>query len=176
MSDRVFEIPESLKTRESMIRFQQEYCMMPEINAEDKQYDEYVKLYGAGEVNARLKHNLQNFTYLEKNYFVFDFMDIPSSLVKKIDFISENVLEVTFNETVEFCVEKYFRTNFDVLKDKKLILRYINKKGEVIRNDEYTVVNLVSIKKESLDINEYGRLKIKVVLECKNHDISTCKK
>ena len=84
-------------------------------------------------------------------------------------------MEITFNETAEFCVEKYFRTNFDVLKDKKLILRYINKKGEVIRNDEYTVVNLVSIKKESLDINDDGKLKIKVVLECKNYDISTCK-
>lgn len=174
MSDKIYGIPDSLKTRESVNRFKQEYLMIPEADGENNKYDDYVKMFGVAEMSARIKRDIP-FTYLGKDYFILVFMDIPSSLVKKVDFISDKVLDITFVESFEFCVEKYFKTNFDVLKDKKLILRYINRKGELVRTDEYIVSNLLGVKKESLDIDNNENLKIKVTLECSKHDISTCK-
>lgn len=111
---------------------------------------------------------------ISSSFWTAEFMDIPFDLIKSVDFVSEYKLAITFYESEEFCVEKYFQANFDIIKDKNFIIKYLNKEGYAIRTDSYTVIKLCGIEKKPLT-NEDEDIIVKITLECKNHDISTCK-
>jgi len=115
-------------------------------------------------------------TELNTGYFLLKFMDIPERLVKKVEFLGEHKLLITFRETAEFSVEMFVKRNFDVMTGKKLTIEYLNKEGSVLRTDTYTVSKIGEIFKSTLDIEEEKPLEIKITFECTNHDISTCKK
>lgn len=115
-------------------------------------------------------------TELNTGYFLLKFMDIPGRLVKKVEFLGEYKLLITFKETAEFSVEMFVKRNFDVMTGKKLTIEYLNKEGSVLRTDTYTVSKIGEIFKSTLDIEEEKPLEIKITFECTNHDISTCKK
>jgi len=161
MSDNVFYVPKRLKSYDSFKLFENEFYGYPERN----EYNEFEKL------KSSIKRKYHR---ISSALWVVEFIDIPSELIKSVEFLSEYKLAVTFYESEEFCVEKYFQTNFDIIKDKKIIIKYLNKEEYAIRTDSYTISKLCSIDKKPLS-NEIEDIKVKITLECKNHDISTCK-
>ena len=114
------------------------------------------------------------YTRLSDSLTLIQFLDIPEELFKSVEFITEYKLGITFYESAEFCVEKYFKTNFDLIQGKKLIIKYLNKEGFAVRTDSYKISSLVNIMKEPLT-RENKDLTVKIILECNGHDISTCK-
>ena len=161
-NEKNFYVPDYLKTPEAIKRFEENYYSVPKFNEFDK--IQMKRSIRGGKLYSRLNTSL----------YILEFMDIPFELVKRIEFIGEKKLEITFFETAEFCVEKYFETNFDVLKDKKLKIKYLNKEGFAIRTDEYVVSKLRGTKKGPLSY-EIEDLTYQVILEYSSHDISTCK-
>lgn len=155
----VFEIPESLKSDEALKRFKSEFLAYPKPE------------------NNILKPEdvFPPFTILKCNRFVFKFMDIPYYMVKNVEFLSENELAVDFFETAEFCVEQYFKKNFDVLEGRKIFLEYLDETGVVVRTDTYTVKKIGEMSKSTLDYKSEKALIIRVLFECNEHGISTCK-
>lgn len=135
-----------------------------------QQYNEFEKL----QMKRAMAGVKFGYTRLIDSLTLIQFLDIPEELFKSIEFISEYKLGVTFYESAEFCVEKYFKTNFDLLKDKKLTIKYLNKEGYAVRTDEYEISKMVDIMKEPLT-RENKDLTVKIILECSGHDISTCK-
>lgn len=166
MSNKVFDIPESIKSVDSVRRFEAEFLGYPV----PKEYSEIEKI----QMKRAMRGAKNNYTRLSSSLWLLEFMDIPFELVKSVEFISEYKLAITFYETQEFCVEKYFQTNFDIIKDKNFSIKYLNKEGYVARTDTYNVVKLGGIEKEPLT-NEVKDITVKITLECSNHDISTCK-
>lgn len=124
---------------------------------------------------CKFKNALPTCTILKSNRFVFQFMDVPHYLVQSVEFVSEYKIEVSFIETAEFCIEKYFKENFDVLQGKNLSLKYLDECGVIVRTDTYTLKKIGDIKKCSLDYDNDKRVIIKILFDCTNHDISTCK-
>lgn len=137
---------------------------------EKKQYSEFEKIQLKRAI-AGIKYG---YTRLSESLTLIELLDIPEELVKSVDFITEYKLGITFYESIEFCVEKYFKTNFDILKGKKLIIKYLNKEGFSVRTDEYEISKMIDIMKEPLT-RETKDLTVKIILECSKHDISTCK-
>ena len=137
---------------------------------EKKQYTEFEKIQLKRAI-AGIKHG---YTRISESLTLIELLDIPEELVKSVDFITEYKLGITFYESIEFCVEKYFKTNFDILKGKKLIIKYLNKEGFSVRTDEYEISKMIDIMKEPLT-RESKDLTVKIILECSKHDISTCK-
>lgn len=164
MSDNVFDVPKGLKSYDSFKFFQNELCGYPE----QYDYNEFEKLKIKSAIKGKEYHRISS------SLWVAEFMDIPSELIKSIEFVSEYKLAITFYESEEFCVEKYFQGKFDIIKDKNFVIKYLNKEGYAIRTDSYTISKLCSIDKNPLT-NEIEDIKVKITLECKNHDISTCK-
>jgi hypothetical protein len=160
----VIGVPKDLMGMDSYNRFQNEFYGYPERN----DYNEYEKLKIKSAIKGKEYHRISS------SLWVAEFMDIPSELIKSIEFVSEYKLAITFYESEEFCVEKFFNTNFDLFDGKKLTIKYLNKEGYAIRTDTYTVTKLLGIDKKPL-ANEAEDIKVKITLECKNHDISTCK-
>ena len=160
----VIGIPKDLMGMDSYNRFQNEFYGYPERN----DYNEYEKPKIKSAIKGKEYHRISSYLW------VAEFMDIPSELIKSIEFVSEYKLAITFYESEEFCVEKFFNTNFDLIDGKKLTIKYLNKEGYTIRTDTYTVTKLLGIDKKPLT-NEIEDIKVKITLECKNHDISTCK-
>ena len=114
------------------------------------------------------------YKFLKCNRFIFEFMDIPYYIVKNVEFVSEYKINVSFAEIAEFCVEKYFLDNFNVLQNKKIILKYLDETGYTIRTDTYTLKKICEIKKSTLDYKDDNYAIIKILFECGSHDISTC--
>jgi len=137
---------------------------------EKKQYSEFEKIQLKRAI-AGIKYG---YTRISESLTLIELLDIPEELVKSVDFITEYKLGITFYESIEFCVEKYFKTNFDILKGKKLIIKYLNKEGFSVRTDEYEISKMIDIMKEPLT-RETKDLTVKIILECSKHDISTCK-
>lgn len=164
MSDNVFDIPKGLKSYESFKLFENEFYGYPK----NDEYNEFEKIKIKSAIKGKEYHRIYS------SLWVAECMDIPSELIKSVEFVSEYKLAITFYESEEFCVEKYFQTNFDIIKDKKFIIKYLNKEGYAVRTDSYTISKLCSIDKKPLT-NEIEDIKVKITLECKNHDISTCK-
>lgn len=164
MSDNVFDIPKGLKSYESFKLFENEFYGYPK----NDEYNEFEKIKIKSAIKGKEYHRISS------SLWVAECMDIPSELIKSVEFVSEYKLAITFYESEEFCVEKYFQTNFDIIKDKKFIIKYLNKEGYAVRTDSYTISKLCSIDKKPLT-NEIEDIKVKITLECKNHDISTCK-
>ena len=164
MSENMVDVPKGLKSYDSFKLFQNEFYGYPK-NYEDNEFE---KLKIKSSIKGKEYHRISCYLW------VAEFMDIPSELIKSIEFVSEYKLVITFYESEEFCVEKYFQTNFDIIKDKNFIINYLNKEGYAIRTDSYTISKLCSIDKNPLT-NEIEDIKVKITLECKNHDISTCK-
>lgn len=135
-----------------------------------KEYNEFEKIQLKRAING-IKNG---YTRLSNSLILFEFLDIPEELFKGVEFITEYKLGVTFYESAEFCIEKYFKTNFDLLKGKKLTIKYLNKEGYAVRTDEYEISKMVDIIKEPLTL-ENKDLTVKIILECSKHDISTCK-
>ena len=160
----VIGVPKGLMSMDSYNRFENEFYGYPERN----DYNEYEKIKIKSAIKGKEYHRISS------SLWVAEFMDIPSELIKSIEFVSEYKLAITFYESEEFCVEKFFNTNFDIIKDKNFIIKYLNKEGYAIRTDSYTVTKLNGIDKMPLS-NEIEDIKVKIILECKNHDISTCK-
>lgn len=164
MSDNVFEVPKSLKSYDSFKLFQNEFYGYPKNN----EYNEFEKLKIKSAIKGKEYHRISS------SLWVAECMDIPSELIKSVEFVSEYKLAITFYESEEFCVEKYFQTNFDNIREKKIIIKYLDKEGYAIRADSYVVKNLSKVEKEPLT-NEIRDITVKITLECKNHDISTSK-
>lgn len=164
MGDNVINVPESLKSYDSIKFFENEFYGYPERN----EYNEFEKLKIKSAIKGKEYHRISS------SLWVAEFIDIPSELIKSIEFVSEYKLAITFYESEEFCIEKYFQANFDLIDGKKLTIKYLNKEGYAIRTDTYTVTKLCGIDKKPLT-NEIEDIKVKITLECKNHDISTCK-
>lgn len=160
----VIGVPKDLMGMDSYNRFKNEFYGYPEWN----DYNEIEKLKIKSAIKGKEYHRISS------SLWVAECMDIPSELIKSVEFVSEYKLAITFYESEEFCVEKYFQTNFDIIKDKNFIIKYLNKEGYAIRTDSYTISKLCSIDKNPLT-NEIEDIKVKITLECKNHDISTCK-
>lgn len=135
-----------------------------------QQYNEFEKL----QMKRAMAGVKFVYTRISDSLTLIQFLDIPEELFKSIEFISEYKLGVTFYESAEFCVEKYFKTNFDLLKGKKLTIKYLNKEGYAVRTDEYEISKMADIMKEPLT-RENKDLTVKIILECSGHDISTCK-
>lgn len=155
----VFEIPESLKSNEAVKRFKSEFLAYPK-----------------PEKNIlKPENDFPPFTILKCNRFVFKFMDIPYYMVNNVEFLSENKFAVYFFETAEFCVEQYFKKNFDVLEGRKIFLEYLDETGVVVRTDTYTVKKIGEMSKSTLDYKSEKDLIIRVLFECNEHGISTCK-
>lgn len=164
MSDKVIDVPKGLNSYDSFRFFQNELYGYPEWN----KYNEIEKLKIKSAIKGKEYHRISS------SLWVVEFMDIPSELIKSIEFVSEYNLEITFYESEEFCIEKYFQLNFDVLKNKILQIKYLDSEGYCIRHDSYTISKIGEIKKDTLS-NEISNLTIKIIFECKKHDISTCK-
>lgn len=145
----VIGVPKDLMGMDSYYRFQNEFYGYPK----NDEYNEFEKLKIKSAIKGKEYHRISS------SLWVAECMDIPSELIKSVEFVSEYKLAITFYESEEFCVEKYFQTNFDIIKDKNFI---------------YTIYKLCSIDKKPLT-NEIEDIKVKITLECKNHDISTCK-
>lgn len=165
MNDNVFDIPETIKRHYNLHSFEHEFLGYPE----PKEYNEFEKIQ-----MKRAMFGVKNYTRLNSSLAIYDLMDIPIELFKEIEFISERKIAITFYESQEFCVEKYFQTNFDVIKDKIFTIKYLNNEGFSIRTDSYTIENLCGVQKEPLT-NEVKDITVKIILECNRHDISTCK-
>lgn len=165
MSDNVIYIPESIKSIGDVRNFEAEFLGYPA----PKEYSEIEKIQ-----MKRAMFGGKNYTRLNTSLVIYDLMDIPTELFKGIEFISERKIAVTFYESQEFCVEKYFQTNFDVIKDKIFTIKYLNNEGFAIRTDSYTIEKLDGVQKEPLT-NEVKDITVKIILECSKHDISTCK-
>lgn len=135
-----------------------------------KQYSEFDKIL----LKRAISWKKNEYTRLKNSLTLVELLDVPQELVKNVDFITENKIGITFYESVEFCVEKYFKTNSDLIQNKKLTIKYLDKEGFAVRTDEYEISKLDYIVKESL--NQDGvDLTVKIILDCKSHDISTCK-
>lgn len=160
----MFDVPKGLKSYDSFKLFQNELYGYPK----NYEYNELEKLKIKSAIKGKEYHRISS------SLWVSEFMDIPSELIKSIEFVSEYKLAITFYESEEFCVEKFFNTNFDLIDGKKLTIKYLNKEGYTIRTDTYTVTKLCDIDKKPLT-NEIEDIIVKITLECKNHDISTCK-
>lgn len=160
----VIGVPKDLMDVDSYNRFKNEFYGYPERN----DYNEIEKLKIKSVIKGKEYHRISS------SLWVAELMDIPSELIKSIEFVSEYKLAITFYESEEFCVEKYFQTNFDIINDKNFIIKYLNKEGYAIRTDTYTITKLCDIDKKPLT-NEIEDIIVKITLECKNHDISTCK-
>lgn len=166
MSNDIIGVPKNLMGMDSYIRFKNEFLGYPP----QRELNEFEKF----EMRRAIQSKGSNYTRISSELWLCEFMDIPNELIKSIDFVSEYKLAITFYESEEFCVEKYFQTNFDVIKDKNFIIKYLNKEGYIVRTDSYKVTKLSGIERESLT-NEIKSITIKITLECSNHDISTCK-
>lgn len=160
----VIGVPKDLMGMDSYNRFKNEFLEYPK----NDEYNEYEKLKIKSAIKGKEYHRISS------SLWVAEFIDIPSELIKSVEFVSEYKLAITFYESEEFCVEKYFQTNFDIIKDKNFIIKYLNKEGYAVRTDSYIISKLCSIDKKPLT-NEIEDIKVKITLECKNHDISTCK-
>ena len=160
----VIGVPKYLMGMDSYNRFQNEFYGYPKNN----EYNEFEKLKIKSAIKGKEYHRISSALWIA------EFIDIPSELIKSVDFLSEYKLAITFYESEEFCVEKYFQTNFNIIEGKKFVIKYLNKEGYAIRTDSYTVTKLNGIDKMPLS-NEIEDIKVKITLECKNHDISTCK-
>ena len=165
MSDNVFDIPETIKRHYNPHSFEHEFLGYPA----PKEYNEFEKIQ-----IKRAMFGGKNYTRLNSSLVIYELMDIPTELFKGIEFISERKVAITFFESQEFCVEKYFQTNFDVITDKNFIIKYLNNEGFAIRTDSYTIEKLDGVQKEPLT-NEIKDITVKIILECNKHDISTCK-
>lgn len=159
----VISVPKELMGMESYMRFKKDYLGYPE------SYSEIERIQMKRAINGGKRYGR-----LTSSLWVVEFMDIPVELIKSVEFVSEYKIAITFYESDEFCVEKYFQTNFDVLKDKIFYIKYLNKEGYAVRTDSYKVSKLSSIEKEPLT-NEANDIIVKITFECSNHDISTCK-
>ena len=135
-----------------------------------KDYNEFEKI----QLKRAMVGVKYGYTRLSDSLTLIQFLDIPEELFKSVEFITEYKLGITFYESAEFCVEKYFKTNFDLIQGKKLIIKYLNKEGFAVRTDSYKISSLVNIMKEPLT-RENKDLTVKIILECNGHDISTCK-
>jgi hypothetical protein len=135
-----------------------------------QQYNEFEKL----QMKRAISGVKFGYTRISDSLTLIQLLDVPEELFKSIEFITEYKLGVTFYESAEFCVEKYFKTNFDLLKGEKLTIKYLNKEGYAVRTDEYEISKMVDIMKEPLT-RENKDLTVKIILECSGHDISTCK-
>lgn len=160
----VIGVPKDLMGMDSYNRFQNELYGYPE----NDEYNLFEKLKIKLPIKGKEYHRISSALWIA------EFIDIPSELIKSVDFLSEYKLAITFYESEEFCVEKYFQTNFNIIEGKKFVIQYLNKKGYAIRTDSYTVTKLNGIDKMPLS-NEIEDIKVKITLECSNHDISTCK-
>lgn len=168
MSDKdLMGVPGSLKDGIKIASFKNNYLGFP---LENENYNEFDKI--------RIKRGIfgknENYTKLRCDLWICEFMDIPCELFKSVEFISEHTVSITFYESEQFCVEKYFQLNFDVIKDKNFIIKYLNKEGYAIRTDTYKVAKLNNVEKEPLS-NLVENITVKITLECSNHGISTCK-
>lgn len=160
----VIGVPKDLMGMDSYNRFQNEFYGYPK----NYEYDEIEKLKIKSAIKGKEYHRISSALWIA------EFNDIPSELIKSVEFLSEYKLAITFYESEEFCVEKYFQTNFNIIEGKKFVIKYLNKEGYAIRTDSYTVTKLNGIDKMPLS-NEIEDIKVKITLECSNHDISTCK-
>ena len=167
MSDNVFDIPESIKRHYNPHSFEHEFLGYPA----PKEYNEFEKIQMK---RALFGGKNENYTKLRCDLWICEFMDIPCELFKSVEFISEHTVSITFYESEQFCVEKYFQLNFDVIRDKNFIIKYLNKEGYAIRTDTYKVAKLNNVEKEPLS-NLVDNITVKITLECSNHGISTCK-
>ena len=162
----VIGVPKDLMGMDSYIRFKNEFLEYPP----QRELNEFEKF----EMRRAIQNKGNKYTRISSELWLCEFMDIPRELVKSIEFVSEYRLAITFYESEEFCVEKYFQINFDVIKDKNFIIKYLNKEGYIVRTDSYKVTKLSGIEREPLT-NEIKSITVKITLECSNHDISTCK-
>ena len=140
-------------------------------------------VYDYKKLNVVLK--LGNVYPYVKN-FVCTAMDIPSELVEKIMF-GANELTIVFNESYDFCVEKYL-IDIDkkhrlgtsrIFNGKPIVVDYFDFDGGVYRTDTFNITSVENIMGGVLynDTIEHEEKTIKTMATFKydNHDITTYK-
>lgn len=164
MSEDLFPIPKELKTVSSVRNFEENFYGKHGDGYTDFEKIQMKRAISGGKLYTRLNSSL----------WVAGFMNIPYELIGSVEFVDNNKLVITFFETVEFSIEKYFEINSDLIKNEIFSIKYLDKEGNFIRTDDYTISEIGSIAKDPIT-REMKDLTIKITLYYKKHDISTCK-
>ena len=105
MSEDLFPIPKELKTVSSVRNFEENFYGKHGDGYTDFEKIQMKRAISGGKLYTRLNSSL----------WVAGFMNIPYELIGSVEFVDNNKLVITFFETVEFSIEKYFEIKINIV-------------------------------------------------------------